>query len=214
MLKQKNNLVESKVTSFSDEIVNIDAGSVVFDNKWISYKSILFNLRDYITSVLVSPRTTFFQNRSYAVYIVVGIDFIGNIAVREGLQVPFVSVDTVPIPTTLDIIPLVGIVAIQDGSSDLEYGFKPLKNSNIFRYSGAGNILNKNLVGVEGPLSDVYGYTGIQGYTGLIGEEGLKGEKGITGLPGILVLGEQGSTGIRGLTGINWNIHFPFINFV
>lgn len=214
MLKSKNDQISAKTTpNFSDDSVRIDSGSVVFDNKWINFDGIVFKLRDYIRSVVVSPRTRFFKDRGYAVYLLVGLDINAGFKTIEGEHVKFSTIQSVPPPSTFNIIPLVGIVVIQDGSSDLNYGYKPLKQENIIFYSGSGNVIDKDQKGEQGIECDVFGVTGVFGLTGLFGLTGIQGVTGITGLVGPTPAALRGVTGLPGATGINWEIHVPFQEF-
>lgn len=214
-MKNKTPGVKAKVVQdILGDQVNIEAGSVVIDNRWVSYNSTIFNVRDYIQSVLVPPRSSFFQNRSYAVYLHVGLNSKGDISVTEGPQVLFTSMEFVPPPSTISVVSLIGIILVQNGTRDLNFGLRPLTDSNIIKYSGFGNVLNKNLVGLEGPKSDVRGEDGVAGETGIAGEGGVRGPTGIIGLEGPTMLGSTGMRGSAGITGINWNIHYPLESFI
>jgi hypothetical protein len=214
MIKTTNSTINSKlVRSIVSDTVNIDAGSVVFDNRWISYNSINYDISDYITSVVVPPRTRFFNNRNYSLTIVVGLDRTGSIKTVEGSQVLFSSNNNVPLPTTINIIPLVGIVLVQDGTADLN-SFRDVSNKDIISFSGMGNIKNKNLIGNIGEPGVLAGERGVTGVAGIIGARGITGpvgDRGHTGLEGVKVRGE---TGLPGSTGISWDINIPFKVFI
>jgi len=210
MLKIKNNLINAtKVRSVVNDTVKIDSGSVVFDGKWVSYKSVNYRISDYITGAVVPPRTRFFTNRDYAVMLVVGLDNLGTLKTIEGSQVKYTTNDAVPAPSVISIIPLVGIILIQDGTNNLE-SFKTISDQNIVTFNGSGNIKAKNVVGIQGATGVDVGATGYQGPTGLLGYGGSFGYTGYRGVTGIDGLGMKGETGVRGLTGINWTIHLPF----
>lgn len=214
MLKPRSAQVTAGATpGYSNDSVRIEAGSVVIDNSWVNYDSVLFRLTKYINGIVVPPRTRFFQNRSYAVYLMVGLNLDEGIKVVEGRQVPFSSIRSVPRPVTFDIVPLVGIVVVQDGSDDLNLGYLPLKDENIEYFNGAGNVLNAGRKGITGVDSDVAGVTGPQGVTGLEGQRGARGASGVPGYTGVQTPAQRGETGVQGMTGINWQVHVPLTSF-
>lgn len=214
MLKSKDDKITAKTTpDFSSDSINIQAGSVIIDNKWVSYKGTIIKIRDYISSVVRGSRTRFFKDRGYAVYLMIGLDPEEGIKIAEGRHVKFSTLKAVPLPENFSFLPLIGVVLVQDGSRDLVNGFKPVNQENIFFFSGSGNVLDKNLKGVTGDDSLVYGETGLFGYTGLEGLEGDEGKIGLTGYPGPTEAADRGHTGAHGATGINWNIHIPFQEF-
>jgi len=213
MIKINNNLITGKkVRAISEDTVNISSGSVVIDNKWVSYKSINYKIRDYIKDVVVSPRTRFFLNRSYSVMLVIGIDSFGTIRTAEGTQVKYSSNNGVPVPAITTFLPFVGIILVQDGTNDLN-SFKSITDSSIVVFSGAGNIKDKNIVGTQGMSGIEPGDTGLRGVTGVIGQMGPWGITGHIGETGIDGIGAQGEIGEQGLTGVSWTIHFPFQSF-
>lgn len=214
MLKPRSAQVTAGTTpNYSDDSVRIEAGSIVVDNSWVNYDAVLFRLSEYIGRAVVPPRTRFFQNRNYAVYLMVGLDLDEGIKVVEGRQVPFTSVRSVPRPVSFDIVPLIGIVAVQNGSDDLNLGYLPLRNENIEYFNGAGNVLDAGRKGITGVDSDVAGETGPQGMTGPEGSRGALGASGISGYTGLQPIARCGETGVRGMTGINWQVHVPLISF-
>lgn len=213
MKPNKDKIKSSIIPNYSDDSVKIDAGSFVYDNKWINFNGSLFKIKDYINSVLVGTRTRFFKDRNYAVYLLVGLDPTQGVRVAEGDHVSFSTIGAVPPPTDFDFLPLVGIVVVQDGTRDLNYGYKPLEQQNVILYSGYGNIIDKNLVGINGEDSTEIGDTGLQGYTGIEGAMGEQGNRGLTGIKGPTSIAPSGVTGIGGMTGISWSIHIPFERF-
>jgi len=214
MLKpRKGQILAMATPSYSDNSVRIEAGSIVVDNSWVNYDAVLFKLDDYISSVVKPPRTRFFQNRSYAVYLLVGLDINEGIRVVEGRQVPFVSVGSVPRPSSYGIVPLVGIVAVQDGSSDLNNGYLSLRDEYVEFFNGSGNVVDSDLKGITGVDSDVVGATGAGGCTGPSGSLGATGSPGWQGLTGLQPPAPQGVTGVQGMTGINWQVHVPLETF-
>jgi len=211
MLRSNEDKIKTGVVpNFSDDSVRIQAGSFVYDNKWINFNGYVFVASNYITSVLVGSRTRFFKDRNYAVYLLVGIDPVQGLRVAEGTHVLFTTLQAVPPPVSYDFLPLIGVILIQDGTKDLNYGYIPLKNENIQPLSGFGNILDKNIKGDVGDGSVAYGETGFVGYTGLMGYTGLEGYTGAAGYTGPTPTPLVGETGIGGMTGINWGIHIPF----
>jgi len=214
MLKPNEDKIQANTApNYSDDSVRIKAGSFIIDNKWINFNGTVYKVSDYIKSVVVGSRTRFFRDRGYAVYLLVGIDPINGVSTVEGEHVPFTTIKSVPPPDTFSFLPLVGIVLIQDGTRDLNYGFIPLKSDNIQFFSGYGNIIDKDIKGSRGETSEVYGSTGIYGSTGLVGETGIRGRTGITGAIGPLTDPPRGVTGLGGITGISWGINIPFIQF-
>lgn len=212
MLKNRDNVFRARAQGNIDKgTVVIDAGSLVYDNQWISYQGTVFNARRYIDSVVDGTnRRRFFQNRGYAVQIIVGIDKSGAIQILEGNQVLYTTKDSTPIPATFGIIPLVSILMIQDGSSDMNYGFRPLSDNNVTYFSGAGNVTDRNRPGAASDENGPTGYVGIEGITGLRGSDGLTGQEGDLGITGPVGWAETGMQGAVGMTGINWAIHVPF----
>lgn len=214
MLKPKTGLVAASATpNYSDDSIRIEAGSVVVDNNWINYDAVLFRLTEYISSVVRPPRTRFFQNRNFAVYLLIGLDVNEGIRVAEGRHVPFTTVRAVPRPFGYDFIPLLGVVTVQDGSNDLVNGYLPLRNDYLELFNGAGNVIDYRLKGITGVDCDVIGETGAQGYTGPQGNTGATGFAGPQGFTGVLVDAPQGATGVQGMTGINWQINVPLVDF-
>jgi len=214
MLKQRKGLVGAMTTpNYSDNSVRIEAGSVVIGNSWVNYNAALFKLTDYISSVVKPPRTRFFKNRGYAVYLLVGLDINEGIKVVEGRHVPFTTVWSVPRPETHDLVPLVGVVVVQNGSNDLNNGYLPLKDEYVEFFNGMGNVVDSDLMGITGVNCDVAGATGALGYTGLAGEWGASGWEGDQGHTGAMPPVPQGETGLQGMTGINWQIHVPLETF-
>lgn len=214
MLKAKNELVvASTLPNLAPDAVKIDAGSIVYDNNWINYNSTTFKIEDYILSVVQPPRTRFFKDRNYGLILLVGLNVNEGIKAIEGKHVPFTTIDALPYPDFTDIIPLVGIVLIQDGSNNLNTGYKPLRPEYIKYFSGAGNVLQKNLQGPTGADSDIVGSTGALGLSGVQGAWGFTGLVGPTGYQGIKPPQTIAETGLQGMTGISWNIHIPFVEF-
>jgi hypothetical protein len=214
MLKSNEDKIKSSTApNFSEDSVRIQAGSFVYDNKWINFSGTVFRVTDYITSVVRGSRTRFFKDRNYAVYLLIGVDPIKGLRVAEGRHVPYTTLQAVPIPTSYDFLPLVGVVLVQNGTQDLNYGYSPIKDRNIQSLSGYGNVVDKDLKGDVGDDSLVYGDTGLIGATGLEGVTGLSGTDGATGYRGITLDPLQGATGLGGMTGINWGIHIPFEEF-
>ena len=199
--------------SISSDAVSVNAGSIVYDNTWFSYNPFLFHVNDYIKSVVRAPRSRFFLDRSHAAFLLVGIDINTGVRVIEGKHVRYTSMGAVPPPVSYDLLPLFGLILVQDGSTDLVYGYKPIEASNIVLFSGYGNILDKDLVGLSGANSSICGETGLRGGTGVVGETGGQGTTGLRGYTGPIVFGPQGYTGLQGITGVSWEIHIPFETF-
>lgn len=211
MLKTKSEKISAgSIPIVSDDAVRINAGSFVIDNAWINFSGMIFKVRDYISSVLVGNRSRFFKDRNHAVYLLICLDPNTGITTVEGKHVPFTTLQAVPPPEVFYALPLIGLVLIQNGTSDINYGFKPIVDENIIYFSGSGNILDKNLKGIKGDDSIISGEPGSVGATGLRGNPGVTGYQGITGPAGIQSAARTGETGLQGMTGINWDIHIPF----
>lgn len=211
MLRTRNNTIGARVQkNYTDDSVIISPGSLIFDNKWIDYNGSFFNVKEYLRSLITDQRVRFFKNINYAAYLMVGIDATGSLAVTEGEQIQYTTLKSVPVPRVFDMIPLVGIVVIQDGSTNLIDGIKPLNENNVIFYSGMGNVLDKNLIGQAGLDSNILGETGIPGETGLIGDMGITGPIGDMGNTGYAGLGVTGFQGAQGMTGINWDVQVLF----
>jgi len=214
MIKSKLGLVDAvTIPNYSDDSVRIEAGSVVINNSWINYHAALFRLTEYIASVVRPPRTRFFQNRNFAVYLLIGLDVNEGIRVAEGRHVPFTTVKAVPRPSGYDFIPLLGIVVVQNGSDDLVNGYLPLRDDFIEFFNGFGNVVTHGHKGITGVDCDLVGITGIQGYTGPMGCIGITGFEGPQGMTGPQIDALQGATGVQGMTGINWQVNVPLIDF-
>ncbi len=211
--KNINTIVAKTQPSINPTSVVISAGSFVYDNNWIDFKGIVFDVQTYINSQIGSNRKTFFNGRGYALCLIVGIDSTGAITTEEGPQVIFNTAASVPVPPNFSFIPLVGIILIQDGTADMIGGVKPLNDTNVIFYSGMGNVLDKNLIGIDGVDSDLQGFTGLQGQIGLVGVTGLVGCTGSMGVTGLIGYGITGLQGPKGMTGINWDIQILF-NFL
>ena len=211
MLKQKKNTVNSNCMNNNiGNSVKVKAGSLVIDNKWVSYDSYMFNVTDYINRSLSTNRSTFFSKKKSAIYILVTLGLKRGISILEGKEVRYISRESVPRPTVIDSIPLVGIILRQDGTDDLSTGFILVTDKDLDSFSGTGNIIEKNLVGITGLNNNTQGLTGIQGNlgdTGLQGLTGLVGDQGETGVVSAFIVGE---TGAQGATGISWDTHVPF----
>lgn len=146
--------------------------------------------------------------------LMVGIDQNGAITAVEGPQVKYTTNEAVPYPNVERLLPLVGIILVQDGSTDLVYGLKPLTDASLRFLSGSGNVLPPDLQGDTGLDCDVPGYTGPEGSTGSIGEQGTQGPTGVAGAEGPSEPGQAGATGLQGMTGISWDINIPFEEFL
>ncbi len=193
----------TNISSGRDNKIRIESGSFVYENKWVNYKSKIFNLNVYVKEKL-KERDSFFNNRGYALYLVICMDFYGKLFVEEGAQVLFKLKESVPAPKIKNI-PLVGLILVQDGTEDINYGFSPILDSDLIEYSGFGNILEKNLPGVTGLASYAVGERGVQGVTGPAGITGLAGLTGLPGIQGPVGRFFVGSTGVMGIPGLNYN---------
>ncbi len=199
--------------NISDDNIKLRATSFVINNKWVNFSGLFFKISDYINNAVRSPRTRFFSDRGYAVYLLVGFDENTGVSVLEGTQVKFTTIDAVPPPISFEFLPLIGVVLIQDGSSDLNFGYIPLSDDNVMFFSGLGNIIDKDLQGITGSSNPQIGVTGQEGITGFLGLIGAYGGTGYIGSTGITPPAQTGQTGLQGMTGINWDIHIPFQNF-
>jgi hypothetical protein len=214
-MKSKPNIVSAQVAPFvSSDAVRINAGSVIYGDRWLNFGATVYLVKDYIASVVVKPRLKFFTNRDWALMLMVGIDQNGAITAVEGPQVKYTTNDAVPFPGVGNLLPLVGIILVQDGSTDLVNGLKPLTDASLKFLSGSGNVLPPDLVGETGMNSDVVGHTGPEGITGFIGSTGVRGYTGMAGSEGPTELGQAGATGQQGMTGISWDINLPFEEFL
>lgn len=214
MIKSSTNKIKATTNpNISDDMVKLRATSFVINNKWVNFNGLVFKIRDYINNAVRSPRTRFFTDRGYAVYLLVGFDETTGISIIEGTQVKFSTLDAVPPPVTFEFLPLIGVILIQDGSSDLNFGYIPLNDGNVQFFSGLGNIIEKNLQGPTGTDNPQLGATGQEGMTGIEGYRGKMGDTGYRGVTGIISAAQRGLTGIQGMTGINWDIHIPFQEF-
>ena len=211
MLKPKQEKINAgSVPVISKDTLRINAGSFVIDNAWVSFSGAVFKLRDYIDSVVVGNRTRFFKDRGYAVYLLICLDVNNGIQIIEGTHVKFTTLNAVPPPSSFSTIPLIGLILVQDGTRDVVYGYKPLEDKNIVYFSGTGNIINKNLKGVDGEDNPQYGFTGMYGFSGVGGHTGTQGDTGVIGVTGITPPSQSGATGYQGMTGIYWDINVPF----
>ena len=211
MLKSKDNAINARIQkNFTDDAVVLYSGSLVIDNRWVDYTGTFFNVKDYLRGTITDQRLRFFKYANYACYLVLGIDVNGSLSVSEGTQVPFTTLESVPVPAVYAVVPMVGIIVIQDSSSNLIDGIKPLNENNVVFYSGMGNVLDKNRKGIVGENSLIIGETGSTGDTGYIGYPGVTGLVGDMGTIGADGLGVTGPDGDQGMTGINWDIQVVF----
>lgn len=211
MLKSKSEKISAgSIPILSDDAIRINAGSFIINNAWISFSGTVIKVRDYIASVVVGNRTRFFKDRNYAVYLLVCLDPNNGVTVIEGNHVLFTTLSAVPPPISYSALPLVGLILIQDGTLDIIYGYKPVKDENIIHFSGTGNIIDRDLKGIPGDDSIIAGETGITGETGFRGISGDTGYSGVTGHQGPAVVPKRGAMGLMGMTGINWDIYIPF----
>lgn len=215
MMKTKSNTVESKVLrGESSSSILIEAGSFVIDNQWVSYNNYWFKVDDYIKSVIGPNRQSFFSDRNMAIALVITLDIIDGIKIVEGKEVIFKSNDTVPYPGSLECIPLAGLILKQDGSTDLTKGYLSVGQGNLIKFSGTGNISEKNLRGATGLSNRSTGLEGLTGYRGIQGIPGYTGCQGCTGQVGAQGKLVRGEKGLRGMTGISWDVHLPFSNYL
>lgn len=211
MLKSKSEKICAGATPLlSKDSIRINSGSFIIDNVWISFIGTIFKVTDYISSVVVGNRTRFFKDRNYAVYLLICLDPNNGITVVEGKHVLFTTLKAVPSPESFSALPLIGLILIQDGTRDLVTGFKPVKDENLIYFSATGNIVDKNLKGISGEDSTIYGETGKRGETGIDGNQGAGGYQGVTGYIGPTIGLISGEPGLKGMTGINWDIYIPF----
>ena len=212
MIKPNSDVFRVKTQKNIDTgTIVIDAGSVVIDNKWISYQGTTFSAQSYINSVVDgTTRVRFFKKRIYALKLMFGIDRSGSIQVVEGAQILYTTKSSVPAPVSYDIVPIATVLMVQDGSSDMVSGYKPLDNSNVTFFSGTGNVVQKNKKGIDGTVQGITGPQGLQGLTGIVGLRGLTGLRGEQGETGVIGQGITGPQGEQGSTGINWSVHIPF----
>jgi len=214
MLKPRNSEIQAVTNqNISSGMVRIRAGSFIIDNKWVNFNGTTFKVNDYINKVVRAPRVSFFKNRNHAIYLLVGLDADLGVQVVEGTSIRFTTVEAVPPPSSFNILPLVGIVLVQDGSRDLNLGYRPILDVNVRYFSGAGNVVNKNIKGDKGSSNPLPGATGVFGETGVIGQPGLTGYAGATGYVGYTPPLVTGNTGIGGLTGISWDVDIPYEEF-
>ena len=202
--------MKSVSSGVGGDLVTIQPASFVVDNSWVTYNGGTLNIRDHIRSVLGAGRTKFFVNKLYSVYLLVCLNPEEGLKVIEGEQVPHTSSRIPPPPRSFNDIPLIGLILTQDGSRDLIHGYKPVLDSNIIRYSGIGNVIDKDQVGDPGEDSLEQGPPGLQGETGLQGITGLQGVTGLQGEAGPTPIGERGERGLQGPTGLYWDVNIPF----
>lgn len=196
----------TNISSPGDIKIRIESGSFVFDNRWINYKSKIFSFNDYVEEKL-KERDSFFANRRYAVYLVIGINIHGTLSVQEGEQVPFREKEGVPPPKVVDL-PLTGFILVQDGTGDLNYGVVPVEDADLIAYSGLGNILEKDKQGVTGLDSLSLGERGVAGATGVKGARGVTGFQGLQGIQGPNGKSFIGPTGVQGVTGLLYDSEY------
>ena len=184
--------------------ISIQPVSLVINNNWIQFKGDVFNISEYINSVVDTQRNRFFKNTNYAVYLLICLDPSRGLTVLEGEQISRLKVSNPLPPKHYDYIPLLGVVLRQDGSKDLNHGFIPVKNSDVIIYSSVGNVIEKDEKGDRGDDSLERGDIGDPG------EPGDPGDPGDPGEPGDKLEAPPGDKGPKGPMGFYWDVYIPF----
>jgi hypothetical protein len=199
-----NSILISLLPNSLGRKIKIEAGSFIYDDRWINYKSKVLDIEQYITNSLGKNRPTYFYARNNALALLVGIDYNGKLLVEEGPQVPYKSNTKVPFNKISRVLPIFSLILIQDGSVDLNLGIKEFSDKDIINISGIGNILKKDIQGETGSISSARGEQGAQGVTGYRGIQGPQGPTGLLGVQGTIGASASGITGFQGLTGLNY----------
>jgi len=180
-----------------ENIIFIQGGSVVVDNKWVVLSNLQIDVSQLVQQYVQSTSRRIFNNYNDVLYVLIALNKLKKLEVLPSITYNKKSFGDVKIFDNLSgKVPLILVKLQQDGSSDLK-SFKVITKNDIEVYQGYGNYTLRGNKGEEGykGITGIFGETGIVGMTGTYGVTGLMG---ITGLPSYSV---QGITGMPGAEG-------------
>lgn len=180
-----------------ENIVFIQGGSVVVDNKWVFFSNLKLDVYNLVQKYVQSTSRRIFNNYNDILYVLIVLNKLKQIEVLPSITYNKKSFGDVKIFNNLSgKIPLILVKLQQDGSSDLK-SFKVITKNDIEVYRGYGNY---TLMGGKG--EDGYkGITGLSGETGIVGLTGSCGITGVQGMTGLSSYSVQGITGVQGSEG-------------
>lgn len=180
-----------------ENIVFIQGGSVVVDNKWVVFSNLQIDVSQLVLRYVQSTSRRIFNNYNDILYVLIALNKLKQLEVLPSITFNKKSFGDVKIFDNLSgKVPLILVKLQQDGSSDLK-SFKVITKNDIEVYHGYGNYTLRGDKGEEGyrGITGMFGETGIVGMTGTYG---ITGSRGATGLPSYSV---QGITGMPGAEG-------------
>jgi hypothetical protein len=181
-----------------ENIVFINGGSVIVDNRWVFFPDLRIDVQATIQTYVDTTSRRIFNNFNDLLYILLVLNKTGQIEVIPSVSYNKNAFGDVKIfPDLSGKLPLMLVRLTQDGSPDLK-AFIPIKSADIEVYQGYGNFTSKGLKGEEGykGITGLIGATGVEGFFGVVG---ITGQQGFTGAVGNLV---QGITGPNGPDGV------------
>lgn len=180
-----------------ENIVFIQGGSVVVDNRWVVFSNLKIDVAQVVLQYVQDTSRRIFNNYNDVLYVLIALNKSKKIEVLPSISYNRKSFGEVKIFENIsEKVPLILVKLTQDGSADLK-SFKPLTNGDIEVYKGYGNYAIRGDKGEEG----YKGITGMYGGTGMVGIEGIQGITGSRGHTGLESLSVQGITGMNGADG-------------
>lgn len=180
-----------------ENIVFIQGGSVVVDNKWLVFSNLRIDVAQLVQQYVQETSRRVFNNFNDVLYVLIVLNKYKKLEVLPSVSYNKKSFGEVKVFDNLSgKIPLILVKLQQDGSSDLK-AFKAITKCDIEVYKGYGNYTPRGDKGEEG----YKGITGMYGETGMVGITGLQGPTGSMGCTGLVALSVMGATGMRGAEG-------------
>ena len=181
-----------------ENIVFIQGGSVVVDNKWLVFSNLRIDVAQLVQQFVQETSRRIFNNFNDVLYVLIVLNKYKKLEVLPSVSYNKKSFGEVKIFDNLSgKIPLILVKLQQDGSSDLK-AFKVITKNDIEVYKGYGNYTPRGDKGEEG----YKGITGMFGETGMTGITGLQGPTGSMGCTGLVSSCVMGVTGMRGAEGV------------
>lgn len=181
-----------------ENIVFIQGGSVVVDNKWLVFSNLRIDVAQLVQQFVQETSRRIFNNFNDVLYVLIVLNKYKKLEVLPSVSYNKKSFGEVKIFDNLSgKIPLILVKLQQDGSSNLK-AFKVITKNDIEVYKGYGNYTPRGDKGEEG----YKGITGMFGETGMTGITGLQGPSGSMGCTGLVALSVMGVTGMRGAEGV------------
>lgn len=177
-----------------ENIVFIQGGSVVVDNKWLVFSNLRIDVAQLVLQYVQETSRRIFNNFNDILYVLIVLNKDKKLEVLPSISYNKKSFGDVKIFDNISgKVPLILVKLQQDGSQDLK-SFKPITKNDIEIYKGYGNYTPRGDKGEEGykGITGMYGETGMMGVTGNMGPTGMMGHtglasysiQGVTGMPG------------------------------